>query len=153
MEPGLANQRHPVVREEGAARGISASWHAWVTWLRDKPMVVARMSLGHADPLQRNKTGEKQGPMLVGKPDTVEQGMMMRTGHFRAVIGTVLAVVALSAGSDATEKKTLFDMQEIRNPRSLAVKVLQDWHRVNGPVPTRQKLVTIRVGEIWPGRE
>ncbi len=111
------------------------------------------MSLVHADPLQRNKTGEKQGPVLVGKPDTVEQGTMMRTGYFRAVIGTVLAVVALSAGSDAAEKKRLFDMQEIRNPRSLSVKVLQDWHRVNGPVPTRQKLVTIRVGEIWPGRE
>ncbi len=56
--------------------------------------------------------------------------------------------------STAEEERTpLFDMSSIRDATTLEVKVLQDWHRVNGPVPTRQKLVTIKVGEIWPGRE
>ena len=47
----------------------------------------------------------------------------------------------------------LFDMPAIRNPATLAVKVLQPWHPVEGRVPTRQKLITIRVGAIWPGQE
>ena len=47
----------------------------------------------------------------------------------------------------------LFDLKAIRDPSTLAVEVLQDWTPVDGRVPTRQKLVTIRVGEIWPGQE
>ncbi|PHS17435.1 MAG: hypothetical protein COA78_03030 [Blastopirellula sp.] len=49
--------------------------------------------------------------------------------------------------------KSLFDMDAIRDPSTLEVEVLSDWHRVDGPVPTRQKLVTIKVGEIWPGQD
>ena len=47
----------------------------------------------------------------------------------------------------------VFDMEEIRDPSTLQIKVLQDWHKVQGPIATRQKLVTINVGDLWPGQE
>ena len=47
----------------------------------------------------------------------------------------------------------VFDMKEIRDPSTLQIKVLQDWHPVNGVIGTRQKLVTINVGDLWPGQE
>jgi len=46
---------------------------------------------------------------------------------------------------------TLFDIQEIRDESTLAVEVLQDWHVVDGKPRTRQKSVTICVGQVWPG--
>ena len=47
----------------------------------------------------------------------------------------------------------VFDMKEIRDPNTLQIKVLQDWHQVKGVIETRQKLVTINVGDLWPGQE
>lgn len=47
----------------------------------------------------------------------------------------------------------LFDMDAMRDVRSLDVKVLKDWHAVRGEVVTRQKLISIRVGELVPGHE
>ncbi len=47
----------------------------------------------------------------------------------------------------------IFDMSAIRDVSTLEIEVLQDWHVVAGPVSTRQKLVTINVGEIWPGQK
>ena len=47
----------------------------------------------------------------------------------------------------------LFDMDAIRDPQTLEIDVLQDWHVVRGPVATRQKLVSINVGDMWPGQE
>ena len=44
-------------------------------------------------------------------------------------------------------------MDAIRDPSTLEIEVLQDWHLVPGPVDTRQKLITIHVGEIWPGQD
>ncbi|MDP6555132.1 MAG: sialate O-acetylesterase [Pirellulaceae bacterium] len=57
----------------------------------------------------------------------------------------------LSAQAEDT-KIRLFDMAAIRDSSTLEVEVIQDWHRVGGDVPTRQTLVTINVGEIWPGQ-
>lgn len=72
---------------------------------------------------------------------------------------------ALAAGKARTAKATdpagqnadgstigLFDMDAIREPGTLEIEVLQDWHDVGGPVPTRQKLVTMKVGNMWPGQ-
>ena len=59
----------------------------------------------------------------------------------------------LSAGFAADPKIKLFDMEAIRDPGTLEIKVLRDWHLVEGAVPTRQKFVTINVGEIWPGQD
>ncbi len=50
-------------------------------------------------------------------------------------------------------KASFFDMPAIRDASTLEVTVIEEWHRVEGPVPTRQKLVTINVGEFWPGQK
>ena len=47
----------------------------------------------------------------------------------------------------------VFDMKEIRDLNTLKVRILQDWHRVKGVIETRQKLVSINVGDLWPGQE
>ncbi len=47
----------------------------------------------------------------------------------------------------------IFDMEAIRDPSTLEIEVLQDWHRVEGRIATRQKLVTINVGELWAGQD
>ncbi|MGY8770609.1 MAG: hypothetical protein ACKVH8_19520 [Pirellulales bacterium] len=49
--------------------------------------------------------------------------------------------------------KSLFEMDAIRDSSTLEIEVLSDWHRVEGPVATRQKLMSIKVGEIWPGQD
>jgi len=54
---------------------------------------------------------------------------------------------------DLTSEDPLFDMQEMRNASTLDVQVLQAWHPVKGTVPTRQKLINICVGELWPGQD
>ena len=51
-----------------------------------------------------------------------------------------------------SRKVELFDMAPIRDASTLEAEVIQDWHRVDGAVPTRQKLVTVNVGEMWPGQ-
>jgi len=54
----------------------------------------------------------------------------------------------LSIGQEA-----LFDMEQIRDALTLETEVIDDWHQVGGEVPTRQKFMTIRVGELWPGQD
>ena len=59
-------------------------------------------------------------------------------------------LLILSATAQATD---VFDMDAIRDSSTLEIEVVQDWRTVPGPVMTRQKLVTINVGEIWPGQD
>ena len=66
---------------------------------------------------------------------------------------TALLLAPLAAPHAADAKITLFDMDAIRDPKTLAIEVLRDWHVVEGAIHTRQKLVTINVGEIWPGQD
>jgi hypothetical protein len=61
------------------------------------------------------------------------------------LIGMGLGVVTAPAAE-------LFDMAAIRDASTLDVKVLKDWYPVRGEVMTRQKLITIRVGELVPGK-
>ncbi len=72
----------------------------------------------------------------------------------RCIRGLVVAITTMIGPLlgilDADE---LFDMSAIRDHRTLDVTVTQPWHNVSGPVTTRQKLVTINVGEIWPGQQ
>ena len=56
-------------------------------------------------------------------------------------------------GPDLDADQLLFDMEEIHDASTLDTEVLSDWHLVDGAIATRQKLVTIRVGELLPGRE
>jgi len=80
----------------------------------------------------------------------------------RATLPCGLFLGALAAGAaepcpvvgrtSTGDRVALFDMPAIRDASTLEVEVLQNWHRVGGGVPTRQKLVTINVGEMWPGQ-
>jgi hypothetical protein len=66
---------------------------------------------------------------------------------------TVVCIMGLFCSGTVAGEPPLFDMESTRDAGTLEVEVLQDWHRVAGPVPTRQKHVTINVGEIWPGQD
>lgn len=66
------------------------------------------------------------------------------------ILTALLVAPLITLGADVKIK--LFDMDAIRDSKTLAIEVLQDWHVVAGPIPTKQKLVTINVGEIWPGQ-
>ncbi|MDG2223511.1 MAG: hypothetical protein P8L85_19170 [Rubripirellula sp.] len=59
-------------------------------------------------------------------------------------------VLLLSTTAQAWE---VFEMDAIRDPTTLEIEVTQAWQTVQGPIATRQKLVTINVGEIWPGQD
>ena len=67
----------------------------------------------------------------------------------------VLLCVAAHAGQEQTvqAERPLFDMQEILDAATLDVEVLAEWHVVRGAAATRQKLITIRVGQLWPGQD
>jgi len=64
-----------------------------------------------------------------------------------------LFAVLLSFSLHAQAERPLVDMREMLDVGTLDVKVLQDWRLVKDEVPTRQKLITIRVGDLLPGRE
>lgn len=70
----------------------------------------------------------------------------------RLITLTALLLTA-TAGLRADSDVELFDMAAIRDPKTLAIEVLQNWHVVAGSITTRQKLVTINVGQIWPGQD
>ena len=64
-----------------------------------------------------------------------------------------LLLISFFVGLLPLQSAPLFNMAEMLDARTLEVKVLKDWHVVRGEVSTRQKLVTIRVGELLPGKE
>ena len=59
----------------------------------------------------------------------------------------------LVSGGSLLPAGELFDMTSIRDPKTLEIEVVQDWHTVRGQITTRQKLVTINVGELWRGQD
>lgn len=61
------------------------------------------------------------------------------------------SLLSPTLGANAAEP--LFDMEAIRDVSTLEVEVIEDWHLVKGRTPSRQKLITIKVGEIWPGQD
>ena len=64
-----------------------------------------------------------------------------------------LLLIGIWLGALAAPAAPIFDMAAIRDASTLDVKVLKDWYPVRGEVMTRQKLITIRVGELVPGQE
>jgi len=68
-------------------------------------------------------------------------------------VTAILCSSITTAGFSSNAAGEIFDMDAIRDPKTLEVKVLQDWHTVQRPIATRQKLVTINVGEMWPGQD
>ncbi len=73
---------------------------------------------------------------------------------FRAVCPAAFwLLVCLQLVSATARAADVFDMDAIQDSSTLEVQVNQDWRVVDGPVATRQKFVTINVGEIWPGQD
>ena len=69
-------------------------------------------------------------------------------------IAVLLSVAAHAGQKQAAQAESpLFDMREMLDAKTLDVEVLAEWRVVRGPVATRQKLVTIRVGELWQGQD
>jgi len=67
---------------------------------------------------------------------------------------TILSIfICLAAQTQTKAASSLFDMHDMLDENTLNTKVLIDWHMVKGEVPTRQKLITIRVGALVPGKE
>jgi len=62
-------------------------------------------------------------------------------------------LICFFGGLLTLQSAPLFDMAKILDASTLDVKVLKDWHEVGGEVATRQKLISIRVGELVPGKE
>ena len=77
-------------------------------------------------------------------------GMKMRLLRNTGILAT--SVLFLSVSQSSLEDP-LFQMAEIRDETTLHIEVIDDWHLVEGEVPTRQKLITINVGEVWTGTE
>ncbi|MDG2030977.1 MAG: hypothetical protein P8J45_08240 [Phycisphaerales bacterium] len=68
------------------------------------------------------------------------------------IVAILLIGLGLSSLSAATSAQApLFDLESIRDPATLDIEVIQDWHvdTVNGS--TRQKLIEITVAEWWEG--
>ncbi len=65
----------------------------------------------------------------------------------------LLSLFALAANGSIQAKEPLLNMKELLDTGTLKVKVLKDWHTVRSAVSTRQKLVSIAVGDLLPGRE
>ena len=72
---------------------------------------------------------------------------VIRKGIQLCVLGFVLML------STSAQGQQVFDMRAISDPSTLEIEVVQPWQTVNGPVVTRQKLVTINVGQIWVGQD
>jgi len=77
----------------------------------------------------------------------------------KSLLCIAVLVCALAANTFAqADKKPLFDMDAIRDASTLDIQVHVDWHDVAGNeragIPaTRQKHITILVGELWKGAE
>ena len=72
---------------------------------------------------------------------------------------TLAVVVCFGVSVSAKQEQHIthddspINMQDMLDASTLDVEVLEDWHDVKSTVPTRQKYVTIHVGEFWPGQE
>jgi len=69
------------------------------------------------------------------------------------IAATLSACTAGHAAERRSSQEPLFDMKKILDPSTLEVQVIQNWHLVKGGCTTRQKYVTIKVGELWPGQD
>ena len=65
----------------------------------------------------------------------------------------LLTCAAIPSFAADEHQRPVIDMQEMLDVGTLDVRVLQDWHTVNGPVATRQKIINIKVGEVWEGQD
>jgi hypothetical protein len=67
-------------------------------------------------------------------------------------ISLFLSLLAFTDDYSAHPDSPLYDMKKIMDESTLDVKVIKNWHLVKGKIDTRQKHITINVGEFWPGK-
>ena len=73
-----------------------------------------------------------------------------RTGRLKLIVQVLIAGFLWLGGRLTAEE--LFEMERIRDPKTLNAIIEQDWHHVPGSVETRQKLISMNVGELWKGQ-
>ena len=73
-----------------------------------------------------------------------------RTGRLKLIVQVLIAGFLWLGGRLTAEE--LFEMERIRDPKTLNAIIEQDWHLVPGSLETRQKLISINVGELWKGQ-
>jgi len=72
----------------------------------------------------------------------------------KIIILATLCFIAYSLfAQDLPADNVLFNMNEIGDVSTLEVEVIDDWHTVEGTIATRQKYITINVGEVWEGQD
>ena len=69
-----------------------------------------------------------------------------RTGRLKLIVQVLIAGFLWLGGRLTAEE--LFEMERIRDPKTLNAIIEQDWHLVPGSLETRQKLISINVGEL-----
>jgi hypothetical protein len=107
------------------------------------------------------ETGSNEEELLMGFSQTITIGFTLATAVARQwspvslhALASVAAVVAVPGVYIAFAGEVApIDMAEMLSEDTLAVEVIRDWHVVDGPCPTRQKHITICVGELWPGQD
>lgn len=72
---------------------------------------------------------------------------------YDANILIMLSLLFPSSAFASNASFDLFDMEEILDASTLKIEVLQEWHLVKETVSTRQKVITISVGELWAGQD
>ena len=97
----------------------------------------------------RSHTMQRPIPMIV----TIASVSLRRGTPIVRRIARCLASIGMLTMLSGVLVAEIFDMDAICDPSTLDVEVLQDWHPVEGETVTRQKLVTINVGELWPGQD
>ena len=75
-----------------------------------------------------------------------------RTDFYRLFFMSFLCV-CLSVSTREAQTADVFDMEAILDASTLETQILQPWKTVPGMIATRQLLVTINVGSIWPGQD
>jgi hypothetical protein len=65
----------------------------------------------------------------------------------------IASLILIFSAMDTHGQEALFHMEQIEDALTLETEIIVDWHTVGGEIPTRQKYMTIRVGELWPGQD
>ena len=90
--------------------------------------------------------------LTIQHPNKLSTGCLILR-HYSPKVSMLLLCVGLWFSSTEAYTANVFDMEAIRDAKTLETQILQPWKTVPGMIATRQLLVTINVGQIWPGQD
>ena len=90
--------------------------------------------------------------LTIQHPNKLSTGCLILR-HYSPRVSMLLLCVGLWLASTEAYTADIFDMEAIRDAKTLETQILQPWKTVPGMIATRQLLVTINVGQIWPGQD